>query len=140
MTASESSPAHDCIGIVILKAQSGGFDHVPVHPPVIDRDRRAAGSAISSSESTASLSAECRPGRDSGPLDRTLPRALSPPPFSLPLSPPPPSLSLSITPISPLLALVHRRLGKPVNSSRWRGGRLDGAEGAISTKQNTCLY
>ena len=31
-------------------------------------------------------------------------------------------------------------LGKPLNSSRWCGGRLDGAEGAISTKQNTCLY
>ena len=30
--------------------------------------------------------------------------------------------------------------GKPLNSSRWRGGRLDGAEGAISTEQKTCLY
>ena len=30
--------------------------------------------------------------------------------------------------------------GKPLNTSPWRGGHLDGAEGAISTKQNTCLY
>ena len=30
--------------------------------------------------------------------------------------------------------------GKPSNSPRWRGGRHDGAEGAISTKQFTCLH
>ena len=35
---------------------------------------------------------------------------------------------------------MHVGLGKPLNSSRWRGGCLNGAEGAISTKQNTCLY
>jgi hypothetical protein len=32
------------------------------------------------------------------------------------------------------------RPGKPLNSPRWRGGRLDGAEGAISTTQYTCLH
>ena len=32
------------------------------------------------------------------------------------------------------------RPGKPSNSPRWCGGRHDGAEGAISTKQNTCLH
>ncbi len=30
--------------------------------------------------------------------------------------------------------------GKPSNSPLWIGGRLDGAEGAISTKQYTCLH
>ncbi len=32
------------------------------------------------------------------------------------------------------------RPGKPSNSPRWRGGRHDGAEGAISTEQFTCLH
>ena len=32
------------------------------------------------------------------------------------------------------------RPGKPSNSPQWRGGRLDGAKGAISTKQYTCLH
>jgi hypothetical protein len=32
------------------------------------------------------------------------------------------------------------RPGKPLKSPRWRGGRHDGAEGAISTKQYTCLH
>ena len=32
------------------------------------------------------------------------------------------------------------RPGKPSNSPRWCGGRHDGAEGAISTKQYTCLH
>ena len=39
-----------------------------------------------------------------------------------------------------LSKMMNIGLGKPLNSSRWRGGRLDGAEGAFSTKQNTCLY